>query len=189
MNIRPTLKITLFTLVSAIISMAAYMLTNIIVIALIAEAFLFCAYFSFVLWLCCIIHKKCRLSSNFISIIIPFSIALYSGVRKYAFTNAEDINIIKTWTLNDLFFVVASLITLICVLVLVGRIIFGNPFKPAEEIPQEPQLNFEENTQVYENYWVCECGERNTGKFCAECGKPMATTADEQAKPTENADQ
>lgn len=27
--------------------------------------------------------------------------------------------------------------------------------------------------------WLCGCGKRNTGKFCAECGKPMPAPADE----------
>ena len=27
------------------------------------------------------------------------------------------------------------------------------------------------------NVWTCECGKQNTGKFCAECGKPMPVTS------------
>ena len=22
--------------------------------------------------------------------------------------------------------------------------------------------------------WTCECGQKNTGKFCSNCGKPRA---------------
>ncbi len=169
MKIKTSLKIAMFTLISALICLCAYAITQINIIALIAEAFFFCAYFSFILWLCRVINKKTRFSSNFISILIPFSVALYSGVRNYGFSNTQDINVVETWTLNDLFFVVSSLVTLACVLWFVGRLFFGSA----------SQENKAEVTEADENTWICECGQKNTGKFCAECGKHAVVGSDE----------
>ena len=158
MNIRTSLKLTFFSLICTLICYIALAITNIEIIALVAEGFFVVSYFAFVTWICGIFSKNGRYYKNWMWCFVPFSVALYSGTRSFAFTGLQDINVIEEWGLNDVIFVVSSLITLVAVIAFIWRLFFG-------KAPQK-----EEMEEV--SGWICECGTENTGMFCAECGKP-----------------
>ena len=55
----------------------------------------------------------------------------------------------------------------------------GNLFQMGaqqQQYQQQPQQQYQQPQQPQQtpaNGWKCECGAVNTGKFCAECGKPQ----------------
>ena len=44
-----------------------------------------------------------------------------------------------------------------------------------QQVQNQQAQNQQVQTQANVNSWKCECGHDNTGKFCAECGKPKPT--------------
>ena len=58
-----------------------------------------------------------------------------------------------------------------------GGINAGNLFNMAAQ-QQQAQQNAPAQPTLSENGWTCTCGETNTGKFCAACGKPAPQKGD-----------
>lgn len=58
-----------------------------------------------------------------------------------------------------------------------GGINAGNLFNMAAQ-QQQAQQNAPAQPTLSENGWTCSCGETNTGKFCAACGKPAPQKGD-----------
>ena len=61
---------------------------------------------------------------------------------------------------------------------MVGGMNAGSLFEMAQNQNQPQQASAQQVPVVQKNTWTCECGHsENTGKFCAECGKPQPKDA------------
>ena len=58
----------------------------------------------------------------------------------------------------------------------------GN-FMASASASNQAQMQQQQAQKAQQEGWVCSCGHRNTGKFCAECGKPKPTENDGWACP------
>ena len=58
----------------------------------------------------------------------------------------------------------------------------GN-FMAAASASNQAQMQQQQAQKAQQEGWVCSCGHRNTGKFCAECGKPKPAENDGWACP------
>lgn len=169
MKINVFLKITLFAFLCSILSVVAYIITNIDIIAIITNWFWFISYFGLISWLCSKIYKLSRYGVNLIFVVGAFGIALYSGFWLGINDEFSTINNFDEMSLTAMAFVLFSLVCLLSAMVFIGRLIFGKPAVQtvSEEIINEAQVI----TEACDNNWVCECGTNNSGKFCCECGK------------------
>lgn len=169
MKINVFLKVTLFAFLCSILSVVAYIITNIEIIALITNWFWFVAYFGLVAWICSKIYKKIRYSVNLIFVVGSFGIALYSGFWIGIRDEFNTINTFGEMSLTAVAFVVFSLVCLMSAIVLIGRLIFGTPAEKVDNVIAVKDAAVIEES--FDNNWVCECGTQNSGKFCAECGR------------------
>lgn len=165
MKIGICLKVALFAFLCAIVCTIAFVLTDITLIAILTNWLWFLTYMSLVTWLCTKVYKRVRYSVNLIFIIASFAIALYTGVQHYLQGSAS-VNDVSSMSLTTLLFVVFTIVCLLSIMLLIGRLVFGKSRQeeaPAQE-PEAPVLIAGETT------WTCSCGASNSGQFCTTCG-------------------
>lgn len=162
-------KLMLFTFLCAVVCIVSYLITNIEIIAPFARWFLLASYCCLVAWLCSKLIKLRKYGVNLAFCLASFGGALYFGVWLGFLNELPNINDFYNMSPLALVFVGFSLLCLVSLIILIGRLIFGSPANntpsAANAIP----------TSNIANQWICSCGSMNTGRFCSQCGAQSAS--------------
>lgn len=156
MKIKMSLKLALFTFLSAVACLIANRFICLIEISMVAEVLWFLSYICLVIWTSTYIAKTRRVGRNMAVSFFTLAIAVYFGIY---YNIVEDPDFLMVF---ELLFYVAALVCLGSVLLLLGRWIFGTSKQKDEDTTEQSATCL--------NSWTCTCGAVNTGKFCSECG-------------------
>ena len=124
------LKLSAFTFLSAIVSILAYLFTDIEVLFWFSIGLVAISIFTLILLLCSKIIMNVNYGINVVFIIVTFISSLVSGFLVFAFGSSQmNINDFSSLTIEQYVFVGSVLACVISIMILLARCIFVTPKK------------------------------------------------------------